>query len=204
VTSDPGSRHTADGLPTLPGARLELRQITAADAAPLRSIFGAAEVARYIGIPLLRSDEDVVQLLDDIDAGIRSRSLFQWGVALRPSGAIVGTCSLAHLDWTNQRAEIGFALDPSSWGSGLMSEALPLLIGHAFGPLGLHRLEADVDPRNDRSLRLVERLGFRREGYLRERHLVGGERQDGVFFGLLAEEWRAREQTRRTWMKRSP
>jgi hypothetical protein len=67
-----------------------------------------------------------------------------------------------------------------------------VLVRFAFGPLDLRRLEADVDPRNTPSLRLVEKLGFVREGYMRERWELQGEIQDGVFFGLLRREWNAR------------
>lgn len=70
-----------------------------------------------------------------------------------------------------------------------MREALTALIDHAIGTLRLHRLEADVDPRNERSVRLLDRLGFVREGLLRERWLEAGEVQDAVFYGLLAREW---------------
>jgi RimJ/RimL family protein N-acetyltransferase len=65
------------------------------------------------------------------------------------------------------------------------------LVNHAFGELNLHRLEADVDPRNLASIRLLERLGFQREGYLRERHHMNGEVQDAVLYGLLHHEWRS-------------
>jgi ribosomal-protein-alanine N-acetyltransferase len=65
------------------------------------------------------------------------------------------------------------------------------LLAFAFEELGLHRIEADVDPRNTASLQSVERLGFQREGYLRERWQVNGEIQDTVFFGLLRGEWEA-------------
>ena len=63
------------------------------------------------------------------------------------------------------------------------------MIAHAFDTLGLHRLEADTDPRNERCLKLLTRLGFREEGRLRERWHVGGEVQDSVLLGLLREEW---------------
>ncbi|HVS13121.1 MAG TPA: GNAT family protein, partial [Thermoanaerobaculia bacterium] len=143
----------------------------------------------FMGIPLLHSDELVQQLLQDIASGIDRNDLLQWGVTLPDSDTLVGTCTLAHVDWSNERAEIGFALAPSHWGKGVMSAALPLLLDHAFTTLALNRLEADVDPRNYRSLRLLERLGFRREGLLRERHLVAGERQDAMLLGLLAADW---------------
>jgi RimJ/RimL family protein N-acetyltransferase len=64
-----------------------------------------------------------------------------------------------------------------------------MLVGFAFEQLNLHRLEADADPRNERSLVLLERQGFRKEGFLRERYIVDGEIQDAVVFGLLRSEW---------------
>ena len=71
-----------------------------------------------------------------------------------------------------------------------MSEGLAALIDHSFATLKLRRLEADVDPDNANSLRILDRMGFRREGLLRERWNVGGAIQDSVFLGLLAREWR--------------
>ena len=78
----------------------------------------------------------------------------------------------------------------------MMAEAQVALLEFAVAPapagLGLHRLEADIDPRNTASRRSLERLGFQREGYLRERWLVAGEVCDTELFGLLGREWAAR------------
>ncbi len=105
---------------------------------------------------------------------------------------VIGTCTVYSLDPRNRRAEIGYALVRDCWGRGLMSEALGALIGYAFGPLDLARLEADVDPRNAASIRIIERLGFVREGLLRERWRVGGGTQDSLILGLLRRDWEAR------------
>jgi RimJ/RimL family protein N-acetyltransferase len=70
-----------------------------------------------------------------------------------------------------------------------MNEALMAVLKYAFEVLELHRIEADVDPRNTESIKTVERLGFQREGYLRERWQVNGEIQDAYFYGLLKQEW---------------
>jgi len=78
-----------------------------------------------------------------------------------------------------------------------MSEALGAAIGHAFGALDLRRIEADTDPRNAASIRMLERLAFRREGLLRERWVVGGEVCDSLILGLLRTDWRARDPARR-------
>lgn len=181
---------TSDHLPTLRGQRIVLRWLIEDDLEALLEIFGDPRVARFIGIPLLEDLDGARELLRDIEDHFRTGDLFQWGVARTDDDRVVGTCTLADVDRTNRRAEVGFVLGSRHWGRGLMSEALPLLFDHAFGSLGLHRLEADVDPRNEASLRLLGKLGFRREGFFRERHLHGDEWQDSVMLGLLATDWK--------------
>lgn len=179
-----------DRLPTLRGSRILLRWLTVDDADALLEIFGDARVGRFITIPLLRDREDALRFHAEIETFFEQRTLFQWGVARISDGQLLGTCSLSDISWEHQRAEVGFALGQAHWGQGFMGEAVPLLLRHAFEDLGFHRLEADVDPRNEASLRLLEKLGFQREGYLRQRYFQYGERQDSVILGLLAEEWR--------------
>ena len=70
-----------------------------------------------------------------------------------------------------------------------------MVLDHAFDTLGLRRIEADIDPRNTSSCKLVERMGFVREGLLRDRWCVAGEVSDSALYGLLALEWRATEGT---------
>ena len=75
------------------------------------------------------------------------------------------------------------------WGRGLMSEALAAVLSYAFEDLGMHRIEADVDPDHAASLALLEKFGFIREGILRDRWFVHGEWHDSVMLGLLADEF---------------
>jgi RimJ/RimL family protein N-acetyltransferase len=130
-----------------------------------------------------------VLLLNEIHENFRSQTALKWGIALRWDDTLIGTATLFNFE--NHRAEIGYGLARSHWGNGYMHEALQALIVYAFQELGLHRIEADVDPRNSASIRTVERLGFEREGYLRERWQVNGEIQDALFFGLLRPDWEA-------------
>jgi RimJ/RimL family protein N-acetyltransferase len=164
-----------------------LRRLTPGDLDDLHTIFSDPEVARFLAIPRHRDRVDTERFLASIDEGFRTGSLYQWGI--EHAGHLAGTCTLGGIDWGNRRAEIGFALGRARWGQGLMPDALRALLAHAFGPLNLHRIEADVDPRNEASLRLLERLGFRREGYLRERYFKDGEIQDSVLLGLLRADW---------------
>ncbi len=179
----------ADRLPTLRADRVLLRWLIAEDVPALFEIFSDPQVMRYWSSPPLEDQAAAAELLEEIGQYFRSRTLFQWGVALGRGSEVIGTCTLAHLDVQNRRAELGFALGSAHWGHGYMSEALRRLVDFAFGELHLHRLEADVDPRNAASIRMMERLGFEREGYLRQRWIVGDEISDSVFYGLLREDW---------------
>jgi [ribosomal protein S5]-alanine N-acetyltransferase len=176
-------------LPTLSGPRLTMRMLTQADAPEVFGVFGDPEVMRFWSSPPLPDVAGARELIDQIEDLFKARRLFQWGVCSRDTGKVTGTCTLHNLRAEHRRAEIGFAIARANWGQGFATEALELLIGFAFATLGLHRLEADTDPENVRSLRLLERQGFKREGYLRERWHHLGKLHDGVFLGLLASEW---------------
>jgi len=178
-----------DRLPTIAAERVHLRWLTRGDVDALYDVFSDPDVMRYWSSPPLQDREAAGRLLQQIQDHFERRDLFQWGVALNGDDRVIGTCTLCRLDAINKRAEIGFALGRTSWGCGYMSEALAALFGLAFDEMQLRRIEADVDPRNGASIRLLERLGFEREGHLRERWLVNGEVQDALFYGLLRREW---------------
>ena len=111
----------------------------------------------------------------------------------QPDDSVIGTCTLFRFEPRHRRAEIGYALRSDLWGRGLASDALALALNWGFRTLGLHRIEADIDPRNDASRKLLVRLGFISEGVLRQRYFVGDEISDTELFGLLADDWSARK-----------
>jgi [ribosomal protein S5]-alanine N-acetyltransferase len=181
----------ATSLPTLETERLALREIVEADVPALFEVFSDPQVMRYWSSPPLADLEGARKLAAEIAAGFRERRLFQWGITVKGEGRVVGTCTLFDWERPHRRAEIGFALHRAEQGRGIARESVSAVLSFGFGSLGIHRFEADVDPRNEACLRLLERLGFRREGYLRERYHVSGEVQDSVLLGLLEPEWRA-------------
>lgn len=185
---------SAAELPRLTSPRLELRPFVAADADALFAMFADPEITRFWSSAAMTCREDAVALIDEIDDYCRRGELMEWALVRRDQSGLIGTCSLGNLDLANRRGEIGFALARPAWGQGFMAEILPVLVSHAFDTLHLHRLEADVDPRNTGSIRLLEGLGFQLEGRLRERWQVTGEVQDALFYGLLDREWWARGQ----------
>jgi RimJ/RimL family protein N-acetyltransferase len=178
-------------LPRIAGRRVGLRWLTRADAPAILATFGDPAVIEFWSSPPLQNLDGALKLIEEIHELFHSRRLFQWGIYLLETDEVIGTCTLFNLDRAHRRGEVGFALRRSAWGHGLASEAVRLLLRFSFESLDLHRLEADADPKNERSLRLLERQGFRREGYLRERWHHLGKIHDAVVLGLIRREWRS-------------
>ncbi len=176
-------------LPVIEASRVRFRHLEEADIDSLFAIFSDEEAMRYWGSPPFAERGDAVNYLADIHEHFRKKTLFQWGIAQKSDDKIIGTSTLFHTDEKNRRAEIGYALNREFWGKGYITEALNSLLKFAFEELNLHRIEADVDPRNLASIRVLERFGFQKEGYLRERWIVQGEIQDALFYGLLRSDW---------------
>jgi len=177
------------GFPQLQGARVRLRGPRVEDVGPIFALFSDPRVMRYwSSAPMLEAGQAESKIAELLDA-FEKRERINWLVTDKEA-AVIGTCALFHFDAKHRRAEIGYALHPDHWGKGLASEAVALAIDWGFRTLGLHRIEADIDPRNESSRRTLERLGFSSEGLLRERFFLGDEATDSEIFGLLAQDWR--------------
>lgn len=172
-------------LPTLQTPRLSLRHPRPADTSDLFAIFSDPVAMRYWSTLPMREPSEAEQYLRGIDEGFADRSLLQWAIALPDSDRLIGTVTLHNLSPSNKRAEIGYMLSPKQQGQGYATEAVFAVLVFAFERMNLHRIEADLHPDNAASVRLVERLGFAREGYLRERWFVGGVFSDSLVYGLL-------------------
>lgn len=151
-------------LPTLEGSRIRLRQLGADDVPALFAVFSDAHVMRYWSHSPLRTLEQAKWYLRDIDAGRASGSHAQWGIAGTEDDVVIGATILFAFDRKRRRAHIGYALAHEHWGEGYATEALTLLLAHAFTSLSLSAIEADVDERNVASRGLLEKLGFKDSG----------------------------------------
>jgi RimJ/RimL family protein N-acetyltransferase len=147
---------------------------------------------RYLARPRMTGLAQAEELIAKSKAGYADASLLQLALERTADGTFLGLALLFNFNKASARAEIGYALATAHRSQGYMAEALPALIDHAFGALALNRLEADIDPRNVASARVLERLGFTPEGVLRERWIVAGEPSDSRMYGLLNRDWRAR------------
>lgn len=123
----------------------------------------------------------VARLIEMNEAG-QSLSLC---IEMRKDQKLIGTLSLFNWAEQSRRAEIGYFIGRKFWRQGFGFEAVSALILAAFGELDLNRLEADIHPDNVASEQLLKKLGFQKEGYMRDRWIVAGIKSDTAFFGLL-------------------
>ncbi len=180
-------------FPSLPirTSRLVLRPPDIGDAEALFSIFSDPEAMRYWATQPWHATNEAVARIEKDRASLMDGSALRLFLQPSEGGPIVGAVTLFAFVEGSFRAELGYILSRQAWGRGLMQEALGALLRYGFSELGLRRIEADIDPRNVRSARVLERLGFTCEGHLRERWVVGDEVSDTALYGLLAREWNA-------------
>ncbi len=177
----------------LESARLQIRLVTEADLPALLEVNGDDAVTRYLPYASWRGMDDARNWYARMSALQAAGAALQFAILERRSGTAIGSCLLFRFDESSARAELGYVLGRTHWGQGYMREALRTLIDCAFGELVLRRLEAEVDPRNARSVRVLTQLGFTAEGLLRERWLTRGEPCSVTAYGLLQREWQQRQ-----------
>jgi ribosomal-protein-alanine N-acetyltransferase len=133
--------------------------------------------------------ERLAQTAQAVAAGVSAG----WWLFLRgDDGTAIGQTHLSQIArGVFCNAMLGYAIDPAHEGRGLMREALQAVLADAFGRLGLHRVQANVLPENTRSLALLDRLGFEREGLAREYLFIDGAWRDHVLTALRAPDWPA-------------
>ena len=180
--------HSFVGLP-IHTERLLLRPLDATDAEALFDFFSDAEVMRYWSTPPWNSMEQAQAFIERSQNGIETGQSLRVGIVRQLDSALIGQCTLFGIIPSCRRAEIGYSLARGAWNKGFANEALQALITYAFDSLNLNRIEADIDPRNAGSARALNRLGFSKDGYLRERWIVGDEVSDSELYGLLRRDW---------------
>lgn len=189
-------------FPMIETRRLWIRPMRMNDAAALMTINGDDEVMRFLPHPTWRTMADGEAWIKGMFALQERGDAYSFVISRRSDGNVIGSCFLFNVAMDNARAEIGYGLSKGHWGRGYATEAMTAFISRAFAVLGLRRLEAEIDPRNTSSSRVVEGLGFLPEGLLRERWNLKDGIADARLYGLLRSDWSARclaqPQTRRS------
>ena len=140
---------------------------------------------RYINRPLAQTMDDVLKLIQVIETELTRNNGITWAIAQKTDPTLIGTIGFWRIETFNHRAEIGYLLHPHYQGRGWMDAALKQTITYGFEQIGLHSIEANIDPRNAASARLLERNGFVREAYFKENIYADGQYSDSAIYSLL-------------------
>jgi ribosomal-protein-alanine N-acetyltransferase len=176
--------------PRMETARLVLRALRMDDVDFVFREWGDPTVTYYMrDEEPLKTREQAEEMLRPLQTPEEMPHFKWWGIELKAEGCLIGTCGYFKWDARHHHAEIGYDLWPDYWGQGLMPEALTALLRFGFVEMDLNRVEATTHTENERSQRVLTKLGFRREGILREYYCRDGIYNDQVLFSLLRREW---------------
>ncbi len=178
-------------FPMLETERLVLREVTLKDAQWYYRHFNTREIVegqehKGPGSMKVARREVKMYFVDNFkkDTGIR------WGLTYKGDGELIGSAGLYLWKKDTRQAETGYDLNPKYWDRGIMTEAMIAIIGYGFDKMNLNRIEALIAPYNTHSIRLVKRLGFMKEGVLRDHYVYKGRLEDDLLFSLLRREWK--------------
>lgn len=177
--------------PTLTTSLLVLRALRHEDAPAIRMLAGEREIAATtLTIPHPYPEGAAEEFIRRVSESDREGKSVGFAVTLRESGALCGTIGLL-LDRDHRHAEVGYWIGVPYWGRGYATEAAAEVLRHGFEDLALHRIYAHHFRGNPASGRVLQKLGMRHEGTLREHILKWGEYIDVEQYGILRAEWRA-------------
>jgi len=178
---------TAENL-TLETERLHLRLIDLADTSDVFEFTSDAEVEKLTGMFSLHKDldETAAFIQTDFIDQYKQHKCIPWAVMHKSDNKVIGIVQVCNYKARHFRGELGYTFARSCWGKGIATEAAQAAIDFGFNVLGLHRIEATVDPRNMASKRVLEKCGFQYEGLLRDCYFLRNEFCDRMVFALLS------------------
>ena len=174
--------------PVLETARLRLRPFDDADAGDLFALQSNASVLRYWDAPPWTEPARAERFLATCREMAQEGTGARLAVERAADGVFVGWCSVSRWNPDFRSASLGYCFTEAVWGNGYATEAAGSALQWAFAALDLNRVQAETDTRNVASARVLEKLGFVREGTLREDCVVNGDVSDSWVYGLLRRE----------------
>lgn len=183
------SSNTMEEVPRLETKHLVLREMRPEDTEAIFALYGDAEGMRYRDVLAFTRLEEALHFLGQMRSRCQQGEEIHWGITLKGEDQLVGSWGYS---WHLGRpfGAIGYDLARRYWKQGIMTEAIQALLHFGFEVRNLHRVEARVHLGNEASMRLLQRLGFQKEGLLREYLFLNNSFFDVKIFSLLQSEYR--------------
>ncbi|KGM44929.1 GNAT family protein [Neobacillus niacini] len=176
-------------FPTLETDRLKLIEITPIHTLSIFEILSLDEVTRYYGTDRFTSIEEARKIIEVFQKNFYEKRAMRWGIVLKENNKFIGTLGLNGLQLKNKKAEIGYEIHPSFWRKGYTSEAIKEVLRYSYQELKLNRIGAVVYLENEASSNLLQKLGFKKEGVLRDYLFQNNSYHTTSMFSLLKREW---------------
>jgi RimJ/RimL family protein N-acetyltransferase len=177
-------------FPVIATNRLLLRKIDPSDVNEIFFLRSDARVMKYIDKAPAKSPDEAMQHINLILDLEKNNEAVEWAITLKEDTKLIGTICFWNIQKDHFRAEIGYALHPDYHGKGIMQEAMSKVLDYGFNIMKLHSVEANVNPGNAASIKLLERNKFIREAYFRENYFYDGNFLDSAIYSLLITQWR--------------
>ena len=172
-------------FPILETDRLIMREFHKKDATALFLLRSNKQAMQFIDKPLAASLDEMKPFIKMVNKKTKNNETISWAITLKPSNELIGTISFHRTEPENHRAEIGYMIMPEHWKKGILSEALPVVINYGFTKMKLHSIEANINPNNSISRKLLEKFKFKKEAYFKENYFYNGKFLDTEILSLL-------------------
>lgn len=174
-----------ESFPELMSEHYFLRNIIYACPYQLFELYSHPEVVRYIDMPPFHSIHDAQIYISNATDMFNKQQKVVWAIYNKEQKNLVGIIRLYSINKEHHFADIGFELNRNYWGKGIISECLQTVLHFLFAKIQFKRIEAQTFVGNERSIKLLERLGFLREGRLRQNFLINGQYEDSYMYAKI-------------------
>ena len=176
-------------IPKMETERLILRKIVIDDVEDMYEYSKDNSVTEYLTWSAHIDRSYTLEYINYLQARYKTGDFYDWGVVVKESGRMIGTCGFTRFDYVNNSAEIGYVLNSDYHGHGIATEAVTKILEFGFDRLNLNRIEGRYMVENAASRRVMEKCGMRFEGVRREGMLIKGKYRDIGVCSILNKEF---------------
>ena len=178
-----------ENFPVLETERLILRKLEFTDASDLQLIRSDERVMIYMDAERHLTIEHSEKSISEKLKMYKEKTGILWAIIEKSTGKFIGDFAFFKIDHKNSRAEIGYTLKPEYWKKGLMKEVMNSTFRFGFTNFNLHSLEANINPKNENSRKILIKMGFQKEAYFRENYYYNGDYLDSEIYSLLCSDF---------------
>ena len=181
-----------DIFPVLQSERLELIEIKPSHASIILHIYGEKKLGEFENMKILTSEQEALDFINRFQEKFKKKTGIRWAISIREEKLIIGTIGFKGFV-PGHKSFVSYEVHPEFGSKGYATEALATVVDYAFGPMDLHRLEAEVMPGNVASEKVLAKNGFTKEGLLKEWMYWDGVYFDITLFALLQSDYRIQQ-----------